>query len=498
MQVKIFEADDMRSALEKVKKALGPQALILSTRNVLKKNRLGLPGKTVIEVTAAVDGDLEFGSKESTPSGSSFYNRRGAFETVLEENAPEASAEASVKVAPMASAAAASAAASGNGAGDAREPGAAEKSRKMSGRKIGGGSRAHSGPANSSRKAAEKGSDEKTPGAFVAREPDLAREIREMRESFAALSRQFSQVRGEWMKYWLDAFAGNGGGGAGFSGSGNDVLLRLHRAGLDGSVLQAFREAVAEMPEHEAFDDPDALASLLESFIARGMKTNDPLVTPEGTQRRIAFVGPTGVGKTTTLAKVAANFMLNHSANIALATIDNYRIAAAEQLKVYGRIMNVPVEVARTPEQLRKILARHDDKDLVLIDTAGRSPKDDMSLHELAGFLGSLPAVENHLVLSAATRQEDLFSTIGRFGEMALHGIVFTKTDECDTCGQILNVGLSAGYPLSMLTNGQRVPEDYIPPDPRRIAELILTNNEVPEQWNSTEDKETRRERFVH
>lgn len=486
MQVKIFEADDMRSALEKVKKALGPQALILSTRNVLKKNRLGLPGKTVIEVTAAVDGDLEFGPKESEPSASksSFYNRRGAFEKVLEENAPETAAEAVAEA--------------DEGAGDARESGAAEKSRRKPGLKSGGGSRERSVPAKPLSKATEKSPQEKSRPPDEAQGPDLAREIRDMRESFSVLSRQFSQVRGEWMKYWLGAFAGNGAPEAGFLRGESDVLLRLHRAGLDASVMQAFREAMAETLEQEACDDPDTLASLLESFIAKDMKTNDPLTPPEGKKRRIAFVGPTGVGKTTTLAKVAASFMLNHSGNIALATIDNYRIAAAEQLKVYGRIMNVPVEVARTPEHLQKILASHEDKDLVLIDTAGRSPRDDMSRRELAGFLEPLPEVENHLVLSAATRQEDLFSTVSRFGEMALHGIVFTKTDECDTYGQILNVGLAAGYPMSMLTNGQRVPEDYLPPDPRRLAELILTNNEVPEQWNSTEEKETRREHFVH
>ena len=481
MQVKIFEADDMRSALEKVKKALGPQALILSTRNVLKKNRLGLPGKTVIEVTAAVDGDLEFGSKESEPSTSksSFYNRRGAFEKVLEENAPEAVAEAD------------------DGAGDARESGAAEKSRTKPVQSA-GGSRERSSPAKALRKSTETSLQDKSRMANEAQGSDLASEIRDMRESFAVLSRQFSQVRGEWMKYWMGAYAGNGAPEAGFLRGESDILLRLHRAGLDASIMQAFREAMAETLEQGACDDPDTIASLLESFIAKDMKTNDPLAPPEGKKRRIAFVGPTGVGKTTTLAKVAANFMFNHSANIALATIDNYRIAAAEQLKVYGRIMNVPVEVARTPEHLQKILASHEDKDLVLIDTAGRSPRDDMSRRELAGFLEPLPEVENHLVLSAATRQEDLFSTVSRFGEMALHGIVFTKTDECDTYGQILNVGLAAGYPMSMLTNGQRVPEDYLPPDPRRLAELILTNNEVPEQWNSTEEKETRREHFVH
>ncbi len=480
MQVKIFEADDMRSALEKVKKALGPQALILSTRNVLKKNRLGLPGKTVIEVTAAVDGDLESGPGGSDTSGSSFYNRKGAFEKALEDKAPEMAGDAD------------------DGPADARKSETAETSRRTPGRRSAGGSRTPSGPATPSGKPTEKPPQANSRLSHEERRPDLAREIREMRESFSVLSRQFSQVRGEWMKYWLGAFAGNGAPEAGFPQGQGDVLLRLHRAGLDASILQSFRDAMAENPEQDACPDPETLVSLLESFIAKYMKTNDPLVPTKCGRRRIAFVGPTGVGKTTTLAKVAANFMLNHSANIALLTIDNYRIAAAEQLKVYGRIMNVPVEVARTPEQLQKILAGHEDKDLVLIDTAGRSPRDDMSRRELAGFLEPLPGVENHLVLSAATRQEDLFSAVGRFGEMALHGIVFTKTDECDTYGQIINVGLAAGYPLSMLTNGQRVPEDYLPPDPSRLAELILTNNEVPEQWNSTEEKETRRERFVH
>ncbi len=136
--------------------------------------------------------------------------------------------------------------------------------------------------------------------------------------------------------------------------------------------------------------------------------------------------------------------------------------------------MNLPVEVVLTPAQLQEVFSRHQDKDLILIDTAGRSPKDEQSIAELHSFLGPESVTENHLVLAAPTRDSELQSAVGHFECLSLHSLIFTKLDECDQRGSLLNVPLHQNLPLSYLTNGQRVPEDLIVADPAAVAGFVV------------------------
>jgi flagellar biosynthesis protein FlhF len=136
--------------------------------------------------------------------------------------------------------------------------------------------------------------------------------------------------------------------------------------------------------------------------------------------------------------------------------------------------MNVPVEVVVSPKQMRGVLNRHRDKDLILIDTAGRSPRDETSLNELADILTPELGTENHLVLSAATRDEDLYGAVARFGRVAIHNLIFTKIDECSQAGALFNVHLRHNFPIAYLTNGQRVPEDILVADSKNIARMIM------------------------
>lgn len=192
-------------------------------------------------------------------------------------------------------------------------------------------------------------------------------------------------------------------------------------------------------------------------------------------QHRIALVGPTGNGKTTTLAKIAANFLGNHSTSIGFITIDTYRIAAVEQLKVYGDIMNIPVEVVLSPEQLENALLKFRDKDLVLIDTAGRSPQDNLCIEELSSFLRPDLYIKKHLVLSAATRKTELFEAIQRFAVLGLDNAIITKIDECINIGILLDIQIREKIPFSYVTNGQRVPEDIIEADKSVLTQLIMS-----------------------
>jgi flagellar biosynthesis protein FlhF len=186
------------------------------------------------------------------------------------------------------------------------------------------------------------------------------------------------------------------------------------------------------------------------------------------------LIGTTGVGKTTTIAKLAAEAMTQSGARVALVTIDTYRIAAVEQLKVYGEIMGIPVEVVLNPEQLQEAFRRHRDKDLILIDTAGRSPRDQARIDELNQFLGEGSGVENCLVLAAPTEERLQQKTLESFSPIPLSRLIFTKLDETDRCGTLINIPLRSNLPLAYLTNGQQVPEDLLQAESKLVAELVM------------------------
>jgi flagellar biosynthesis protein FlhF len=430
MQVKVYEAQDMRSALEEVKKELGPEALILSSRNIYK-NKLGVLGKPWIEVVAAVDGSVEIKKDKSG-----------------RENRP-------VK--------------------DPDSGGSSNKAQENAGTYTQNGSFKELPKKSSQVPIAGKPSG-KPVGEFILRE------MRQMKHSFEGLTHELSEIKSQWEKQSFSSREDSKSQDFGTGRSGKKLLPELDGLGLGTETLQVLAEMIKRKNGHSHTKGGKNPDSLLEQVIAEVIKIVNPLSSPWMKQKRISFIGPTGVGKTTTIAKVAANYLINCGKKVALATIDNYRIAAVEQLKIYGQIMNIPVETANSPQRLKNIFDRHQDKDLILVDTAGRSPKDELSLQELAGFLDPALQIENHLVLSATSRENELYSVIKKFEKIELHGLVFTKLDECDLLGSILNVHLRAGYPMSFLTNGQKVPEDLLPNEPHHIARMILHRNEVVEK----------------
>jgi flagellar biosynthesis protein FlhF len=193
-----------------------------------------------------------------------------------------------------------------------------------------------------------------------------------------------------------------------------------------------------------------------------------------------AFIGPTGVGKTTTLAKVAAHFLLRFNKRIVLVTLDTYRIGGIEQLKTYARILRLPFEIATDAGTLKEIIDRHQDRDLLLIDTAGRNPRRRDQLEEMKGILNADPRVENHLVLSATTKDADLAALVEQFSLLPIRSYVFTKIDETEEYTSLFNQLLRYRKPLSYLTNGQKVPEDIEPATKNRVASLVLNSM----KWN--------------
>ncbi len=191
-----------------------------------------------------------------------------------------------------------------------------------------------------------------------------------------------------------------------------------------------------------------------------------------------SFIGPTGVG--TTLAKLAAHFSLQLKKKVALVTIDTYRIGAIDQLSTYSRILRLPLEIASGRGELEEILQRNRHQDLVLIDTAGRNPYQGEQLEELKDILAAERRMENHLVLSATTKDSDLAQIAERFSRLPIRSYIFTKIDETEDLSSLFNQVLRLKRPLSYLTNGQRVPEDIELATKGRVANLVLKRI----QWN--------------
>jgi len=223
--------------------------------------------------------------------------------------------------------------------------------------------------------------------------------------------------------------------------------------------------------------DPAAVRGQLARSLAAMLPASGPIRA--GTQEKpyiVALVGPTGVGKTTTIAKLAANFRLREGRKVGLITIDTYRIAAVEQLRTYAQIIDVPLQVAMSPEQLREAVAQMSDCDLILIDTAGRSQRDAAKINDLSAFFSAVKPHEVHLVLSAACGEGVLAETIERFSGVGVDRVIFTKLDEAVGFGVILNCLQKVKARLSYVTTGQDVPNDIEEGEGRSIAELILGN----------------------
>jgi flagellar biosynthesis protein FlhF len=236
---------------------------------------------------------------------------------------------------------------------------------------------------------------------------------------------------------------------------------------------------VAESLEPEEAHRPDAVRDALRDAVESCLPIAPPIAVVPGTRRVVALVGPTGVGKTTTVAKLAANFKLVHGLRPGLVTVDTYRIAAVEQLRTYAEIIDLPLAVANAPNEMRRAIDELGNVDLVLIDTAGRSPRDEVKIRELADFLIEARPDEVHLVLSAVAGERSLRAAVERFAVARADRLILTKLDEADGLGGVLAVIGQANRPVSYLTTGQAVPDDIEPADRRRLARLILGHEEV-------------------
>ncbi len=200
-----------------------------------------------------------------------------------------------------------------------------------------------------------------------------------------------------------------------------------------------------------------------------------PIILAPGTKGHLIFVvGPTGVGKTTTIAKLAANMTFLENKQVALITLDTYRISAAEQLRTFADIIGIPINVAFTPLDLQGALEQFKEHDIIFVDTAGRSPNNQEHMAELCHYVEIANPDEIILVLSVTTNTQDLINIYRQFAVMPINKLIFTKLDETCRYGQIINVLNEIKRPLAYFTTGQNVPDDIEVPDPVGIASMLL------------------------
>lgn len=401
MNIKTFQAEDMRSGMTRVKEELGPNAIILGTKNI--PGRYGVP--QMIEITAALDD-------EDVPPPSRKKILKPASVKTARKTAPE----------------------TGSTLEELKNEIASVK------RILSSHHEAGIGAVNGLRQAA-----------------GMAEELENLKSMLS-----FMMENSDFYK------------GTGLEPNYLACYRRMVERGVDREFAMKLAHETRESVPGNREPDMRSLVTLMIGKIKDAMITSGPITPLEnGSPRIISLIGPTGVGKTTTAAKIAARLVMDGK-KAGFITIDTYRIAAVEQLRTYAGILDVPVEVATSPEELADAVDKLGEMDVIIIDTAGRSQHDWKKLSELGTFLKAGPDIENLLVLSAAADTAAINEAVRNFGKMDVAGIIFTKMDETSKPGVVITQNFKTGVPIVYCTAGQRVPEDIETASAQKIAALLF------------------------
>jgi len=521
MNTKRFRANSMREALEQVKNQLGEDALVLDTKRVRAGGILGIGARELIEVRVAVDDEAqdkartELFDADSTTAAESRRRHKTDFSILhltddspaiptrsFETSATHAHAPAFAALAARAYAADASSATASNVDVSKREiekveiNEAAPRFVHRSQANATSNTNSHAAPdvtaaastaahANSATNSSAIFNNDAIAGEFER----LRAELREVKFSLNAMGTSPGQRRREAQPETID-FAGSE---EIYDSPFYEIYMLLTAAGLQpdfarravrtlfatenqllddaplelGNAAAGGAAALADLGRTALANLVRAEASFTEDFFASTKdSTNLPSV--------FAFIGATGVGKTTTIAKLAARFALRERRRVELVTLDTYRIAAVEQLKTYAEIIGAGFTTARNTFELDALTQRFAGNAIVLIDTTGRNPHDLADQMELADYLRGNSDIHKSLVLQATTHTADAVASVNRFALFGANSLVLTKLDETVRPGMALQTALEANLPLAYLAAGQRVPEDLERATPEAFAARVM------------------------
>lgn len=501
MQVKKFEAPTIQEALEHIKRELGPEAIILQTKK--NKRGFGLMSQSSVEVTAAV-------SERSIQKKS-----------VAEKRLPE---QVKTKVQKMSASRQAELYQDiSNSVANRQAPRGTDQDTHL-GRALsaqgtdrvqlgqtGAGARA-AGAARPAQAVQQAQVQPKKPAAPVAAEapiftkPITQRRYIDIEDDATTRAGQIADKRQgapvgnlsveqelDHLKRMLEELhrANEKQGGSGINAlvgpainmgteltpALQDAFDQLVVSGIDKRyAISLVKKSKFELGETAA-GDPDRVLDQLAAEIMESTECLSPLdgiVAGKGTPTVISLVGPTGVGKTTTVAKIASQAIRGRNLSVGLINLDTYKVAAFDQLATYAKILNVPFRSASGAEDLKAAIADFSGLDLILIDTAGRSQRDPEALKEMEQLLNSVPGVQSHLVLSSTTRDTELYDMASRFSLFHPQGLIVSKLDESTIHGAIYNLSQRVKLPLLYFTTGQRVPEDIEEASRERLVSLVM------------------------
>jgi flagellar biosynthesis protein FlhF len=427
VNIKTFQAGSMAEALQLVKQQMGRDAVILHTRTLRRRGWLGIGGRQVVEVTASNDVSILPPKQRRKIDATPEPNRPAARSPLLNRTY-----------------------------GISDPPAPKPKPRQAP---LPPSTAKMPDPVVSNRLTQPL---EPTPAPpSPSTEADVSRELRQVRDLVMRVVRQTTTDQPQLP----------------------EKLFEQYLAMIEHEVSQELAEQIIQEVMQASSPEDQQDGTLVRQRVRAALAGRIPVDegvercagrAADGRPRTIALIGPTGVGKTTTLAKLAATFKLRDGLNVGLITIDTYRIAAVDQLKTYAEIIDLPLEVVLTPTEMGAALKRLDRCDVILIDTAGRGQRDAEKLKQLRAFIDTAAPHEVHLVLACTSNQTVMMDAVEKFSEIPHDRIIFTKLDEAVGLGVLLNVVERVDKRLSYVTTGQEVPHQIEPGRSDRLADLIL------------------------
>jgi len=428
MRIKRYEGEekDLPRIIRQIKRDLGENAVV-KTRRYRKGGVLGVGGKPMVEVYAGIERDLNGSNGVNAPNG--LTN-----DEVLERLLPKTGNGT-------------------NGIGTAHQSISPQAQSPVIYNPPGGSPVISTSPVES---RTEVTKDLELQISRLAQDiADIRKTIQEsvgVAPSVSTTEETDRQVLPRWLEHLRDKLIANE-----VSTEIADEMLHETLKACDPESLTDFEETLASFQR-----------TITSNIEARGS------IKGRQNPRMLALAGPTGVGKTTTLAKLAATANLLDKERVGLISADTYRIAAIDQLKTFAGILDIPIKVVFSPAEFREAIEYYSDMDRIFIDTAGRSPKNDDRINELRELIHTHEEVDCHLVVSATTRPVDMELVSERFRQADYTRFIFTKIDETTSLGPVLNLMYKEGLPASFLTNGQSVPDDIVLGEESDLINLVI------------------------